>query len=529
MRKSTALFLTMIAAVIAVVLPMLFAVHVAQNEALDAEQQRALAFARDVLLRGEMTAGQTAAALTALQKAAGYDPCSQANLELMSTLDLRSTNIQAIGYISGNRLICSSLGVGTAGVDLGPVDVVRPNGVRLRNWVVFPFAPATQFIVIEYEQYAVILNKDTAFVATSGVEEATLAVVGVPDRQVLAARGAVYADWTVPVPPGQHAMIVQDQYVVAKIASSHFNLMAVSAVPIGYLNTRVQTWTRVLVPIGFLVGILLALVVFYTVRDRMALPAVIKAGLKRDEFFVHYQPIVDLRTGRWAGAESLIRWRRRPGEIISPDVFIEIAENNGLITRITERVTQLVRRDAAILFERHPDFHFGINLAPEDLHDQRTIGLLTRLLEEMHGGPGNLMVEATERGFTNPATAAPVIRALRASGIKVAIDDFGTGYSSLASLQNLEVDYLKIDKSFVDTLGTDAATGTVALHIIEMAKALNLEMIAEGVTTQAQALFLRERGVQYAQGWLFAKPMAIDDLVAALERQDEPSARWLAA
>lgn len=272
----------------------------------------------------------------------------------------------------------------------------------------------------------------------------------------------------------------------------------------------------VLVPIGLLAGILFAAAIFYLAKIQISMPSLIKAALRNNELFMLYQPVVNLQTGECVGAEALIRWRRSSGEMIAPDIFIKVAEETGQIQRITKRVIHLVGKDVGDIFKRHPHFHLAINIAAADLHSDHTIGLLQNLIIETGAGSHNLIIETTERCFMLTDIAREMIAKVRKLGIEVAIDDFGTGYSSLSYLETLDIDYLKIDKSFIDKIGTDALTSSVVLHIIAMAKQLNIKMVAEGVESEIQAQFLRDQGVQYAQGWLYGKPMQFDEFILKL-------------
>ena len=250
----------------------------------------------------------------------------------------------------------------------------------------------------------------------------------------------------------------------------------------------------------------------------MEMRVALKLGLNKNEFYLVYQPIVNLQTGKWVGVEALMRWKRATGEMVRPDLFISYAEESGLIKLISKRLLELVAKDAKDLFKLHPDFYISINLSASDLHSKEIVKQISSLINELNAKPENIMIEVTERGFLNAHIAKEVVEDLRAVGVHVAIDDFGTGYSSLAYLETFKIDYLKIDKTFVDSFGTDAATSQVTSHIIKLAKALALEVVAEGVEMESQAQLLREFDVQYAQGWLYAKPMSYSALLSALSK-----------
>lgn len=521
MNKRTASALMLVVATLAIAAPTLLALHLAKIQGFETESGHVLAYARDVLNRSETTSAQLHSGIDLLVAQHAADPCSDRNIALMRQIDFTSSNLLSIGAVSDNKLICSSHGRETVGLPLGVPGVVGPTGASIRSGVSLPFSADIRFFVVERGGYAAIAHQGIPLEATTDEEDVSLATFTTSNRQIRSSRGFINPAWLERLGTQTGITFIDDGYLVAIARSERYTTASLAAIPAFYIDERTREFAAWLVPIGLLGGILLALAVLYLAKVQLAMPAMLRTALRRGEFFLLYQPIVDLRSGNIAGAEALIRWQRAEGELVAPDVFIPIAEECGLIQQITERVMALVARDAADLFRRYPDFYLTINLSPADLQSNEIVGKLDKLALCTSAGPGNLVVEVTERGFLDTDTARAVVRELRGAGIRVAIDDFGTGYSSLAYLESFELDMLKIDKTFVNSVGTGAATSQVAPHIIAMAKDLRLDMTAEGVEQESQAAFLRERGVQFAQGWLFGKPMPLTKLVAMLS----PSAR----
>ncbi len=510
-RTETAIIFAI--AIGAIVAPIAFSIHMAKVQNFDDEKKHVTAYAEDVLNRSVKTADQINAGIDDLKAHRGPDPCSQDQIDRMREIAVSSKYLQAIGYVSNGNLICSSLGIQGAGIPLGPVDMVTARGVRLRADAHFSFAPGKSFLVVERDGYAAIVHKDLPVDVTSDERALSLATFSRENGRILAQRGIIRPEWIKPASSQAEPSVFSDgRYLIVVLSSSRYLIGSVAALPLTALEQTQGSTAFWIIPVGITAGLLLALAVFYLVQLQQSMPTAIKFALRRDEFFMLYQPVVDLQTGQWVGAEALIRWQRGNGELIPPDIFVPVAESSGLIQKITRRVVELVGNDAANLFRQHPDFHLAINFSASDLHSADCLDLLDSLAQSSHAGQNNLIVEATERGFLSFEKARDVVSRIRQSGIRTAIDDFGTGYSSLSYLENLEIDILKIDKSFIDTIGTDAPTSHVVIHIIELAKDLGLTMIAEGVETEAQAEFLRERGVRYAQGWLYSKAITMEAL-----------------
>lgn len=392
-------------------------------------------------------------------------------------------------------------------------------GYVIRASVRLPFAGDAVFLVSSHQVtgYSVFALPNLALDLMRERSDLDIGLFGVSSRRLLLHRDAVHDAWLSPLQDGLQATYRLDHKLIAVTRSPKYDYAAYAALPLTARNADWLHYSLILVPLGLISGLAEAALIILLARRRRSMIYQLRQALRRDELFLLYQPIVDLRSGRWLAAEALVRWRRPDCSQIGPNVFIPLAERSHLINAITVRVIDLVVQDAAAFLRHHPNFHISINFCSSDLSDEAAVKKLNETLAQAGMRPESIVVEVTERALIDTDLARRQIRDMRARGHKIAIDDFGTGYCGLAYLTSLELDYLKIDKTFVDTIGTDAVTSQVVDHIIEIAKSLKLEMIAEEVETAGQADYMGAHGVQYAQGWLYAKAMSFKDLRAALK------------
>lgn len=262
-------------------------------------------------------------------------------------------------------------------------------------------------------------------------------------------------------------------------------------------------------------------------RDRLDSEHALRQGIDRDELVLHYQPICDVAGGVPKGVEALVRWNRPGHGLVSPDGFIPLAEETGIIIELGEWVlTEAVRQ----LRQWQDDglvgsgFHMAVNVSPLQLLAPSLVGTVQRLLTGHGVEPSDLIIEITESTMMSAsADITKTLGALADYGVTLSIDDFGTGYSSLAYLRYMPVDQLKIDRSFVAGLGTNQADATLVETVIGLARGLGMTCVAEGVETAVQMNLLRALGCDLAQGYHLGRPQTGPEITAAWNQSAAPA------
>lgn len=257
-------------------------------------------------------------------------------------------------------------------------------------------------------------------------------------------------------------------------------------------------------------------------RKQLAIETNLRKAMERNELYVLYQPKVDITTNRIVGAEALLRWEHPIMGHISPEDFIPIAEDSGLIIPIGEWVlNKALKQQKEWHDDGYPDLRIAVNISATQLARPGLIGAVENALNNSGINPERVDLEITENVvMQNIDHVITTLNEIKNFGINISMDDFGTGYSSLSYLRKLPIDTVKIDRSFVRNIPHDKEDVSIAQAIIAMSKSLGLQIIAEGVENIKQVNFFKQEGCTIVQGFLFSKPVSAPDFKLMLDNQE---------
>ena len=249
--------------------------------------------------------------------------------------------------------------------------------------------------------------------------------------------------------------------------------------------------------------------------------AEIERALDAGEFVPYYQPIVDIRSGQLRGAEVLVRWRKPDGTLVLPGSFIPLAESSGLILDMTRDLMKRVCTEAGAAIGRRPALKISFNFAGKLFADESIVKDVRNIFSASPINLSQVVLEVTERDpIENLTETRRIIAALQGLGVRIAIDDVGTGHAGLSYMLKLGVDIIKIDKMFVDSIGTDRNSTTIVETLVDLAHNMRMDVVAEGVENFEQVMHLRELGIRSAQGYVFAPPLPGSAFLQLLEAID---------
>lgn len=261
-------------------------------------------------------------------------------------------------------------------------------------------------------------------------------------------------------------------------------------------------------------------VMLKALHERSEMLTSLQQDFQKDKLFLVYQPQVDINTQRMIGVESLIRWQDNSGHMIAPETFIELAENSGLIIKLGEWILRKALHETKQFFKKHPHFRVGVNVSSIQFEQDNFISIVESALKEQGVEGKNLNLEITESvGVIDSEEIKAKLKKLRRLGITISIDDFGTGYSNLSSIDNLNADCLKIDRSFVNKIDTKSGRSIIKM-IIDLGSHLGMQVLAEGIETLDQHKKLSSYGCNEYQGYFLSQPLSLKQLEDWMKKKE---------
>jgi len=444
----------------------------------------------------------------------GVTACTPATLDAMRQAAFTAMPIKEVAIVGPNgQTLCSHLSI-----SLGPRSVIASGALKGgEGYVIELVQLGSGAQMVRLRRSLPNGNAVTALVPPA-LFLPQVSVEGSPFSayaQVATAEGAIVSSGGVrPAAddPTFAASVVSEKYGVEVSLSAPRAL-----VPASHIGVH---WIGVLL-VGAMIAAL-AVFAWQMPRRRTGNPvADIEHALANGEFVPYYQPIVDIRSGQLRGAEVLVRWRKPDGSLVMPGAFIPLAESSGLICEMTHDLMRRVCVEAGAALGRRPGLKISFNFAGQLFSDPAIVKDVRKIFSASPIKLSQVVLELTERDpIENFTVTRQVIAALQGLGVRIAIDDVGTGHSGLSYMLKLGVDIIKIDKMFVDAIGTDRNSTTIVETLVDLAHNMRMDVVAEGVENFEQVMHLRDLGIRSAQGYVFAPPLpgsAFLQLVEAID------------
>ena len=474
-------------------------------------------YSNQIEQRSEELSAEIASTLDQANTSA-YPACSAEDLSLLRRLTFVARFLKDVGRLQGRNFLCSAaLGKLPTAVPLQKPDVLTPSSATIYQNYALSLQGGARAGVVAYRNTDVVLSPDifSEFPQTPiGYEIGFLERSKRPGEKTVMLMGAMKSV-SEPAEAFESGATVRvgDTFYRGRCSKLYTvcSMVHISTEEV-WLHYRALLYAYIAT--GTIAGIACAMVLLMAGRKRRSHTNQLKRAILMGKLSVAYQPIVELGSHRIVGAEALARWTDEDGDSIRPETIVALAEAEGFVSEITRFVLTRSLEELGMILEDNPDFHLNINLAPSDLADPRLLLLLDEKLHNSSITAQNLTFELTERATSNREVAIAAIRRLRQRGHAVFIDDFGTGYSNLAYLTELNVDGIKINRSFIATIGTESVTASILPQILGVAKALSLKVVVQGIEREEQATYFSTgNGRILGQGWFFGLPIPARSLM----------------
>ncbi|WP_115708174.1 EAL domain-containing protein [Legionella sainthelensi] len=535
MRRLKIIVIAIGFAVIGAILPMTGSIFFSWQLALQRESHILFEYSTRMLERARYTVNQARQILTSLENHKGnLLPCSPEHINWMQNEQASVMEVQSIAYFKNGYESCTGCSNINPQTARSKTDFILPDGLEIAstyhakiplialrkntNYDIFIDPKRLSDIIVPEEIWLAIIYNGKLLTQHHKIKSSVLReIMSTINTNKLSKYYEKHAEKERLKPATdlkRDKVLIIAKQLVSINQYGPFYFIAVE--PEYFIYDSYKKLLFILLPFGLVTAAFIAGLVIYFSNKRLSFKAELKAALNNNELCVHYQPIVHTALETCFGAEALVRWQRPSGQMVRPDLFIPYAEENGMISSITNRVIDMVFDDMGELLKCNKQLHISINVAYEDIQTGQLFTLLESKIKQTKIQRNQIWIELIERTCMKAEKVTSMIAHARELGYVVVIDDFGTGFSNLSYLRTLPLDVLKIDKEFIDSLGMHAVTSNVTDHIIKIAKSLNLQLVAEGVETQAQFDYLKEKNVDYIQGYFFSKPLPVKEFIQFL-------------